>query len=180
MRVLCHSCGHEVPRAKALSYMGQPVCADCLIINNSHTQGEHNMSEITEDQWATTYKPQTNHLRPDSSWLGCMYETYGDEADYVFSLPEEKVWTYIDGDNGTFLVAGRTYVNRIGYLVCEVPWKDFFWVDLTWAGETCDQCGVATDNGAGHFQEELGNDHPQAEDRLCTECYENITTKENI
>jgi hypothetical protein len=139
------------------------------------------MSQITEEQWEYRYKPEPNHLRSDASWLGCMYETYGEEVDYINSLPAELVWTYMEGDDGELLlVAGRHFVNRIGYLVCEVPWEDEnLLVDLGWEGETCDYCGVATDNGAGHFQEELGNDHPQAEDRLCTECYENIATKEN-
>jgi hypothetical protein len=37
--------------------------------------------------------------------------------------------------------------------------------------ETCDWCDKPTENGAGHYQEELGNDHPNAEDRICTECF---------
>lgn len=39
--------------------------------------------------------------------------------------------------------------------------------------ETCDWCDTPTDNGAGHYQEELGYDHQWGEDRICTECFEN-------
>lgn len=40
--------------------------------------------------------------------------------------------------------------------------------------ETCDYCDEPTDNGAGHYAEELGFDHPQAEDRICTNCFAKI------
>lgn len=33
--------------------------------------------------------------------------------------------------------------------------------------ETCDRCGQETENGAGHYLDELGID-----DRVCTDCYE--------
>lgn len=39
-------------------------------------------------------------------------------------------------------------------------------------GERCDWCCNPTSNGAGHFQEEMGYDHPQGEDRICTACFD--------
>jgi len=33
---------------------------------------------------------------------------------------------------------------------------------------SCDDCGIHTDNGNGHYLEELGT-----EDRLCSDCYNN-------
>lgn len=126
------------------------------------------------DEWEDEYKPVQNHIKPDSSWSGTMFETYGEEEEYIYSLPEEFVWTWLEGDDGTYLSAGRAYINRLGYFVTEKPWTDFICLQVDSNKETCDECGRPTDNGFGHWQEELGNDHPQAEDRLCTKCYESI------
>ena len=77
---------------------------------------------MTEDEWIETYKPKQNHLDPNQSYL---FETYGDELEYVSALPENNVWTLVDGDNGeTLILSGYYFVNRIGYYVCEVPWGD--------------------------------------------------------
>ena len=77
---------------------------------------------ITEDNFDEVFKPQTNHLDDNASFNGCMYETYGEELDYVFNLAKttKKVWTIIEGDDDTmYYVAGFHYVNRLGFLVCE-------------------------------------------------------------
>ena len=33
-------------------------------------------------------------------------------------------WTVIDSDGRLYLAAGYHFVNRLGYLRCEVPWTD--------------------------------------------------------
>jgi hypothetical protein len=53
-----------------------------------------------------------------------MFETYGAEQDFVYATDYHYVWTYVDGDEGTYLVSGRAFVNRIGYIITEVPWED--------------------------------------------------------
>jgi len=89
--------------------------------------------KITEDNFDTIFKPQINHFergKSDSSiadedvcsFNGNMFETYGEELDYVFNLSKttKRVWTIIEGDDDTiFYVAGFHYVNRIGFVVCE-------------------------------------------------------------
>jgi hypothetical protein len=82
---------------------------------------------ITEENFDEVFKPQTNHLDDNASFNGCMYETYDEELDYVFNLAKttKKVWTIIEGDNDTmYYVAGFHYVNRIGFLVCEVEYTE--------------------------------------------------------
>jgi hypothetical protein len=54
-----------------------------------------------------------------------MYETFGAEEDFVRQQPANNVWTWVDGDEGTFIVAGMAYVNRIGYFVTSEPWTDY-------------------------------------------------------
>jgi len=51
-----------------------------------------------------------------------MYETYGDEVQYVFDLAKKsnRVWTIIEGDDDTlFYSSGFHYVNRLGFIVTE-------------------------------------------------------------
>jgi len=79
---------------------------------------------MTEDEWCDFYKPKTNHIDDNASWSGTMFETYGEEVDFVISTPENFVWTLVEVDGKGIVVNGYSYVNRLGYFVCEVPWKD--------------------------------------------------------
>ncbi len=83
----------------------------------------NSLETLTVEEWDSRYKPMTNVLDPNASWDGVMFETYGEEHNTVRKYPNNRVWTYIDGDNGTYLIAGYHIVNRIGYFICEVPWE---------------------------------------------------------
>lgn len=82
------------------------------------------------EAWQEFYKPITNHLDPNASWQdddgsGVMFETFGEEVEYVLQADRNHVWTYSDGDDGSTIVcAGYWLVNRIGYFVTELPWSD--------------------------------------------------------
>ena len=87
------------------------------------------------EQWQAEYKPIVNHLDENASWQdergeGSMFETYGEEEKYVYAQPENHVWTYVDGDNGTYLITGRAYVNRIGYFITAKPWTEDFEIQV--------------------------------------------------
>jgi hypothetical protein len=80
---------------------------------------------MTEDEWLETYKPKTNHLDSNASWNGTMFETYGEEVEFVQSTPDNFVWTLLEGDEGQTLISnGYSFVNRLGYFICEVPWNE--------------------------------------------------------
>ena len=93
------------------------------------------MSEVLEktkfvkmsyDKWCEKYKPIVNHLDKNASFDngegGIMFETYGDEVEFVKSQPQANIWTYGDGDNGkTYIWNGWSFVNRIGYFITEIP-----------------------------------------------------------
>jgi hypothetical protein len=52
-----------------------------------------------------------------------MFETYGDELKFIQEADDYIVWTYGDGDDGgTYIWAGYSFVNRIGYFITERPW----------------------------------------------------------
>lgn len=76
------------------------------------------------NKWEAQYVLCPNHLNPDASWNGNLFETYGEEQDYVYDHDFFKVWTYMDVDGGTAVVAGRHFINRIGYLITEKPWTN--------------------------------------------------------
>lgn len=88
------------------------------------------------------FKPQINHIvnDPESAFDGCLYETYGEEIDYILSLvndPSERnrVWTIVEDSSGKwYIVAGYHLINRIGYLVTEkareegIEYEDIFYM----------------------------------------------------
>ena len=81
--------------------------------------------KITEEDWVMDYQPIENHIEPNSSFEGHMFETYGEELDFVLSHDIHNIWTYIDGDSGNpIIVNGYSLVNRIGYFITEIPWAD--------------------------------------------------------
>lgn len=79
------------------------------------------------EEWAGIYRPKHNHLVKSD----CQYhfETYGIELGYVLAtadLEPDRVWTLVDGDDGTYIVNGYHLVNRISYFITEVPFTGDF------------------------------------------------------
>jgi hypothetical protein len=84
-----------------------------------------NFIEMDFDEWVDTYKPILNHIDTNASFDGTMFETYGDEYEFVKAAPENKIWMYGDGDDGgSYLWSGWGFVNRIGYFITEVPFPE--------------------------------------------------------
>ena len=87
---------------------------------------------ITFEEWQGRYCPIDNHLDDNASFQdengnGIMFETFGDELQYVLSIANKEpnqVWTYVDGDDGTYVTNGYHLVNRIGYFITAVPYDD--------------------------------------------------------
>jgi hypothetical protein len=82
------------------------------------------VNTITDDRFYDEFKPVKNHLLPNGApFSDCMFETYGEELEYVRKQKPEHIWTIMDGDDGNlFIGAGYHLVNRIGYLITEKPW----------------------------------------------------------
>ena len=105
---------------------------------------------LTVEEFEEKFKPIKNHLVTDASFSGAMFETYGPELDFVKAAKPECVWTWMDGDvsqfhaaihavekNGDFFKPGDEpvdnsfigdgfhHVDRIGYLVTEIPAEPF-------------------------------------------------------
>ena len=62
------------------------------------------------------------HYKPIQDGQGDkMFETYGNDLLAVKEADPDKVWTLMDGDEGTFIGNGYHHVNRLGYYITEVP-----------------------------------------------------------
>ena len=99
--------------------------------------------ELTEDEWFDTYKPIKNHIDKAASVDGHMFETYGDEVEFVRSQHPANIWTYGDGDDGgTYIWNGFSLVNRIGYFVTEVPFdfKNVIQIMISEPDIECSRC----------------------------------------
>lgn len=78
---------------------------------------------MTYDEWKEKYKPVTNHLNNDDQ---IFFETFGDDLAHVVNVAKEdprKIWTIVDGDDSTYIINGYHLVNRINYIITEVPFE---------------------------------------------------------
>jgi hypothetical protein len=117
-----------------------------------------NFIEMTMEEWEATYKPIYNHIDKnasfqDESGQGIMFETYGDEVEFVKSQSPANIWMYGSGDDGgTYIWNGWGFVNRLGYFITEVPCPDDLTIQIQ-VGEpdlTCDFCGDILDEELDH------------------------------
>lgn len=81
--------------------------------------------ELSEDAFTALFPLRTNYLNPGAGWhnaegIGCLFETYGDEFEYVEHCDPRRIWTLVDDDDGSqSLLSGFHIVNCIGYLVAD-------------------------------------------------------------
>ena len=114
--------------------------------------------QLTWEQFVEQYKPIKNKFTKDPDQV--MFETYGEEVEFVKQQDPYHIWTYVDGDNCSVTTNGWHFVNRIGDYVTEVPWKDEDYYEVDLQVDTCEKC-----EGAREFtcQEDDG-------ELTCTEC----------
>ena len=97
----------------------------------------------TYDGWVKEFQPMMNHLREqDRNILELPYETYGEENEYVKQQDNRFVWTEVDGDCGTYIIAGYHWVNRIQYYITNKPWEDEYTEVPSWSYRQCDCCDL--------------------------------------
>lgn len=78
--------------------------------------------QLTWTEFETKYKPRPNHITTAQDHP--MFETYGEELDFVTKQDNKYIWTWVQGDMSDLIMAGYHYVNRLGYYVTEEPWTD--------------------------------------------------------
>lgn len=83
-----------------------------------------NHKQISEDDFYDTYKPVKNPFETDAPWGGAMLETYGRDLEHVekvLKTAPDTVWTVLDVDGALIASSGFHHVNRMGYIITEVP-----------------------------------------------------------
>ena len=84
------------------------------------------MKTINIDEFIEIYKPIKNPFKQDAPYDGCMFETYGEELDYVRSseFANKQIWTLISySDEESWIIPGYHFVNLDGYFITEIPWE---------------------------------------------------------
>lgn len=78
---------------------------------------------MSEDEFYEKYNPLKNHLDSDAAFDGCMFETFGEEVEFINKIAESlvkgKIWTIIEVEGKFYFVSGWHFINRFGYLVTE-------------------------------------------------------------
>ncbi len=105
------------------------------------------MIELNEDQFASQYNPIANQLNPNASFdwgdeFGTLFETFGEELEFVLQQDSLNVWTIVDGDDGDLYVnSGLHFVNRIGYLISQVPVAEHLAIQVRLPSSDDDEAG---------------------------------------
>jgi hypothetical protein len=82
---------------------------------------------LTEEEFDVRFPLVENHLNPQATWAfgdgrGCLFETYGEEFEFVRQQDPARIWTLVDSDDGDcYVVSGLHFVNRVGYLISRDP-----------------------------------------------------------
>jgi len=97
----------------------------------------HGARVISYTRFVERYRPIANGIVEGESSRP-MFAPFGHDLQTVRRTDESFVWTVIDvdlssgephpyegeyGDNCWVIVTGYHYVNRLGYLITEVPWE---------------------------------------------------------
>jgi hypothetical protein len=112
---------------------------------------------LTWKEFEDRFKPIKNHFRNDPDEI--MFETYGEEVDFVRAQDANRIWTYADGDYCSYVGSGYHFVNRIGYYITELPFED----------DTQYEIVVSTEQECVCYKED-GYEDGEFGDVNCTEC----------
>lgn len=107
--------------------------------------------------WEDKFKPIKNQFRNDPDET--MFETYGEEVEFVRNYDPKYVWTYLQGDMSDLICAGYHLVNRLGYYISSVPWDHEDDYALLSVEEEC-EC----------YQEDREDNDGEFGDANCQEC----------
>ena len=108
-----------------------------------------NFIEMTFEEADEKFHFMVNNYDEYASFNGLMFETYGDEVDYVKSISPYRIWTYGDGDDGGgYIWNGWHIVNRLGYFISEEPWPadTVIQIQVSVPCYFCENCGEEMDD----------------------------------
>jgi hypothetical protein len=77
---------------------------------------------LSEDEFYEKFNRIQNHIDSNTSFDGCLFETFGLEEEYVRKVAQKtpkKVWTVLECDGRMYYSSGFHFVNRMGYFITE-------------------------------------------------------------
>jgi hypothetical protein len=93
--------------------------------------------DLSYEEWMMKYRPEL-----DIDGSAKMYETYGDDYDYIADVDNEHLWTWVDGGDYSVIANGFHFVNRLGYYVCTVPCSQDISVEVdVYTPTECEETG---------------------------------------
>ena len=108
-------------------FCGYELCS-CLDPNLNPDSPYYKQVILTEEEWEHHFGVLDNHLDKNPSFGGLMFETYGEEYDYVAAIglkEPNRIWTYIDKEDGTTAIINHWgFEGIIGYFITEKPYDD--------------------------------------------------------
>ena len=112
---------------ESCEFCGNELCS-CLDPNMNPDSPYYKQVLLTVEEWEHHFGVLDNHLDKNASFGGSMFETYGEEYDYVASIGQKepsRIWTYIDKEDGTTAIINHWgFEGRIGYFITEKPYDD--------------------------------------------------------
>ena len=83
-------------------------------------------STFHEDVFYEYFRPYRHPEAKFEIWGGHGLETFSADLALVRNFDQDFVWTVIDGERDQWIVPGFRYVNRVCYLLTEVPHRGAF------------------------------------------------------
>jgi hypothetical protein len=74
--------------------------------------------EMDFDTWMDTYRPVLDE-RGDIR----MFETYGEDLEFLQQQDYHHVWTYLSDGDYDSITNGFRFVNRLCYYMTQKPWE---------------------------------------------------------
>jgi len=93
---------------------------------------------LTWEEFEEQFKPIKNSFTKYSESF--MFETYGEELEFVQKQNPNNIWTESQIDYGFVTSEGYHFVNRMGYYITEVPWEDNVSYEVDLNLDTCEVC----------------------------------------
>jgi hypothetical protein len=73
---------------------------------------------LSAEEWIEKYRPEM------ANGAIKMYETFGEDFNFIKTVEPRRVWTLIVEENDAFIESGYRWVNRLSYFITEVPWEE--------------------------------------------------------
>lgn len=84
--------------------------------------------KLDEDAFIERFRPVPNDFDIDGGFDlgegGCLFAATGKELRHVLAQDPRAVWTLVEADDLLYIESGIHFVNRLGYLVTEVPCEE--------------------------------------------------------